>query len=404
MKEILKRFSSRCDFVSCILAAFVFGWAYWNMRIELASPKVSFLDVDGWGHFLTVFNTKGFHLSLLWLEPTIWKGPVVPTLFGLVYYLFPNEHSILLFCVVCASLSAVLHYHAFRHLGLPSLPVAIGVLIAFAHPSHRHLYGYYFAEPVISLISGSVFWLVSQSVGCTSPKRGFLIGIGSGLLLLARSPFLFVVLGIGYFLYTHSYKKEFKIIIAYSVGILAITLPWCVRNMVVERAFIPFTAESGKVLFQGTYVPADDIGQSDLRKREDYREIESKEGTDLIERDRYWKSLAKQNVLHDPLGQIKLCLKKSLRFWTQIPPYSWFPSVKSLVVAVLSLPLFLVGLRRLVGRPVASLILIWTVGVWAFHSLVHSEFRYNYPLLPFVFVTCCYGLATFFQSPIESIE
>jgi hypothetical protein len=33
----------------------------------------------------------------------------------------------------------------------------------------------------------------------------------------------------------------------------------------------------------------------------------------------------------------------------------------------------------------------WVGGLWLFHALVHSELRYNFPVLPFAFVLAASG-------------
>jgi hypothetical protein len=33
----------------------------------------------------------------------------------------------------------------------------------------------------------------------------------------------------------------------------------------------------------------------------------------------------------------------------------------------------------------------WVGGLWMFHAIVHSELRYNFPVLPFAFFLACCG-------------
>jgi hypothetical protein len=219
------------------------------------------------------------------------------------------------------------------------------------------------------------------------------MGILAGLLVLARPPFLVVVTGLPVVLWFHLGTRRGRFALLYAAGFLVAFVPWPVRNLVVEGELLLFTTEGGKILFQGTYLAGDDIGMGTLREDPQFREIESGEvGKSAIEQYRYWKELATAQVRKEPIGQLRLCCRKALRFWIYFPQHSWLPSWKTGLVALLSLPLAIFGSLRGRGRLLAQLCGLWVGGLWLFHTIIHSELRYNFPVLPMMFVLAITGL------------
>src|SRR4051794_10810652 len=53
------------------------------------------LDLDGWGFLIPRLQETGHDGHALFRDPSLWKGPVVPFLFGLAYYVAPFDESVL---------------------------------------------------------------------------------------------------------------------------------------------------------------------------------------------------------------------------------------------------------------------------------------------------------------------
>jgi hypothetical protein len=98
--------------------------------------------------------------------------------------------------------------------------------------------------------------------------------------------------------------------------------------------------------------------------------------------------------MEDPVGQIQLLVKKSLRFWANIPGYSWIPTTKSLIIG---LPLLLLWLFNLWGNrnPVMHVLNITVLTTWAMHAAIHSEYRYSYVVLPIILIAVFFMLKRF---------
>ena len=48
--------------------------------------------------------------------------------------------------------------------------------------------------------------------------------------------------------------------------------------------------------------------------------------------------------------------------------------------------------RAAAARSAGAAVRLWVVGLWAFHSLVHAELRYNFPVLPMMLMLAVLGV------------
>jgi hypothetical protein len=283
--------------------------------------------------------------------------------------------------------SAAILCDAFVRLGASRWVAAAAVLLWVFYLPNTVIFGYYYAEPALGLLSAALFWLAGRMSARPGTGLAVAMGVVGGILVLARAPFLLVVLGLPLVLWRHLPGLRLRVLACYAAGFVLSYAPWPIRNYLSERELVPFTTEGGKILFQGTYLPGDDIGMGELRKRPDFQAIETgEEGKSAVEQYHYWQSMAKAQIAADPLGQFQLCLRKAMRFWVFLPAHSWVPAWKTAVVALLTLPLAAVAAWRGRRQPLVQLCLLWVSGLWLFHTLVHSELRYNFPVLPMVFV------------------
>ncbi len=369
--------------IAAVAAAIWSGWNAWLVQQNRTIP----LDLDGWGWLVTRLQTTGRTFATLFSAPSLWKGPVVPFVFGLCYYVAPTPESVLVFNAGCFALSAVVLVFAFQALGANRWAAVAAVLGWVLYLPHGIVFGYYYAEPFLGLLSAVLFLLAAWTLH-SRPRLGALAsGAVAGLLLLARAPFLPVVTGLGLFLWLRLGKARWPAAGLYAFGLLAVYAPWPARNWVVEGEFIPFTTEGGKILFQGTYLAGDDQGMHDLRAIPGFWDLErGEEGLKAAEQYRYWKALADAEIRRNPGGEAVLCVRKAIRFWMYLPAHSWLPNWKTGLAAAVFLPLALLGFFMRRRDPLAQLCAIWVGGLWLFHALIHAELRYNFPVLPMMFM------------------
>ncbi len=375
--------------VTAVIAAVWAGWNAWAVQQGRTTP----LDLDGWGWLVAQMQTNGRSLATLFSSPSLWKGPVVPFVFGLCYCIAPMAESVLVLNAAFFALSAAVLVCAFHALGANRWAATAAVLAWVLYFPHAIVFGYYYAEPFLGLLSALLLLLAAWTLKA-KPRLGALAcGAVAGLLLLARAPFLPVVVGLGVFLWLRMGKARWTAVGLYLLGLLVLYAPWPIRNWAMEREFIPFTTEGGKILFQGTYLAGDDPVMHDLRAIPEFNELEKgEEGLSAPVQYRFWKALADAEVRRNPRGEALLCVRKAIRFWMYLPAHSWLPNWKTGLAAVVFLPLGLAGfvLRR--RDPLAQLCALWVVGLWAFHSLVHAELRYNFPVLPMMLMLAVLGV------------
>jgi hypothetical protein len=370
-----------------VLAGSWAGYNAWTQQQHRTLP----LDLDGWGCLVDRLQENGRSFTTLFTAPSLWKGPVVPFVFGLCYYVAPWAASVLVINVLFFSLAAGLLFAAFCDLGANRWVALAAILIWLFYLPHRVIFGYYYAEPLLALLSAGLFWLAGRMT--LRPRAGTALAMGvlAGVLVLARAPFLLIVLGLPLVLWRALKGMRFQVLAAYGAGFVLAFAPWPIRNYLVEGELIPFTTEGGKILFQGTYLPGDDVGMSELRKLPAFREMEAREGQGAMDQYRYWRSLAFTQVREDPVGQMELCLRKAVRFWMYLPAHSWALSWKTAALALIALLLAAIGAWSAGRRPLTQLCVLWAGGLWLFHALVHSELRYNFPVLPMLFVLAALG-------------
>jgi 4-amino-4-deoxy-L-arabinose transferase-like glycosyltransferase len=344
-------------------------------------------------------------VSILFSEPSLWKGPVIPFVMGLSYYLIPIPESVLILNIILFTITVIGLYIGCTYLGASSLSTSIAILLWIFYYPHAFVFGYYLAEPLITFFLTTVFLLIAVTL---QQRRIYFVlptGAVCGLLLLSRAPFILVVLGLVLILLYHFQQQRLKAMMLFLIGFGFIFFPWPLRNYIVYGEFIPFTTEGGKILFQGVWIPGDDqvMGyastiaatqlEGSLRAMPEFQQIEAGEaGLSPIDSYRYWQKLAIREIKSDPLGQLRLCIRKAIRFWVRLPQHSWVPNWKTAVVAGITLPLAFIGCWRGRRSFLVQIFTVFVAGLWLFHALVHAELRYNFPVMPMMFVLAAIGV------------
>jgi hypothetical protein len=379
--------------LSALVAAAIVGcfaaWSAWNENRHRTVP----MDIDGWGVVVQRLKAPGAGASTLFSEPSLWKGPVVPFVFGLCYYLAPSDEAVLVFNVIAWGLAAGCFVIGFCSFGVDRISALLAVLLGLCYWPHHFIFGYYYAEPFLTLLLSLLLLLLRWTLASQRKIAALLTGGAASLLLLARPPFLIPVCGTAILLWLHTAKREKSVHKAlwYLVGLAIVFLPWPIRNFLTYHEFIPFTTEGGKILFQGSYLPGDSATMDELRQIPEFAKLEKAEGQDAIQQYRYWRSLAIEQIRANPLGQLRLGVRKAIRFWTYLPMNSWTPGLKTALLA--SVTLFFAAAGAILGRRlfVYQFCVLWVGGLWLLHAIVHAELRYNSPVLTLTFLLAILG-------------
>jgi hypothetical protein len=386
------RVSRRALWLHMVLLMVVAGvYGVGNAWVEQATRTYP-LDLDGWGHLVTRLKHGGNQFADLFRDPSLWKGVVVPFVFGSCYYIAPFDESVLVFNGLAFALAVGCLFYGFCMLGVSRFTATGAVLLWLVYLPHRLIFAYYFAEPFLALLSAVTFVLLARTLMTRSLPCALATGATSGLLLLSRAPYLLVVASVPLFLWSYLGEKRRQAVLLFALGFGVVFSPWPVRNYLVYQQFIPFTTEGGKILCQGTYLPGDDALWNNLLLIPEFRAMQQKEvGLSPLEQERYWRGLALEQIRRDPLGQLRLIVRKVIRFWVYLPEHSWIPAWKTAFVAALTLPLAALAVIRQRRRLLVQLAAVWVGGLWAFHALIHAELRYNFPVLPMLFVLALVG-------------
>jgi len=371
------------------------AWNTWEEDRQRTLP----MDIDGWGAMTKRLKEPGAGFTSLLSDPPLWKGPIVPFVFGLCYYVAPFDGAILVFNVLALALAAGCFVIGFCWFGVDRWSAVIAALLGMCYWPHHYIFGYYYAEPLLALLLSLLLLLVRWTVSSDRIAPALLTGIIGGILLLARAPFLLAVGGIPILLWLHpTATGKWTIRIgSFAVGLLLVFTPWTARNFLTYGEFIPFTTDGGKVLFQGTYLPGDSVTINEIRQIPEFAELEKKEGNNPPEQYRYWRTLAMKQIRENPLGELRLCVRKAIRFWVYLPKDSWVPSWRTTLLAAVALPLAFAGVVLGRKRVIVQLCALWVGGLWLFHALIHTELRYNYPILPLFFLLSIIGFRLLFS-------
>lgn len=354
-------------------------------------------DVDGWGFLVgrMADDVGCWHHTQDAYNP--YRGWFLPLIFGASYCLLGMPESVqilnlILFFLSCYFFIFTISIHFKRPLeaGLVALAWAVW-------PAHTYIYGFYFSEiPGALVLILAVSFLFKFMEGSSKTiSLSLMLGLVLGLLLHIRASSLFFVGGIILFLlWACFFKSELRKSAVWTISALILiysTLP--LAHYAKLGVFVPLTAQGGFALYEGTFLPGDDLPANAIRAiSKEFRDVELEAATlTPYEQDKFFKRKAVENIVDDPQGQLLLFGKKLLRFWMNIPGHSWKPTTKSLIVGAPVFVMWLLSIFLLRRDPRLNLISFTVISTWFMHGLIHSEYRYSYVVLPFILFQCVLG-------------
>lgn len=107
---------------------------------------------------------RGAHFTDLFHDPSFWRGPIVPFVFGGVMAIFPADSSILVFNALVTELAAGVFVATLTWLGATPLLAAAAVACWLLYLPHHFVYGYYLAESLVALFVTLVLAAVSLAL------------------------------------------------------------------------------------------------------------------------------------------------------------------------------------------------------------------------------------------------
>jgi hypothetical protein len=368
--SLLKHLDS--PWISWVMAFMAFTWSTALAVVQCGGPGE--LDVDSWAVKVTNSYPYRIPFAELFQNPSLWKGPVVPTIYHISYFIYPSVYSPLAVNIISFAIAAGVLHRLFLRMGGHPFAAASATIVWIYYPPFRFIYSMYYAEPLVSLLSTIVLLCVLKK-----PQKSFYIGLLAGILLLGRPPFLIIIASIPMIFFLKKMRKE---AIMFIIGTSITFLPWGIRNYFTTGTFVPFTVEGGQTLFHGSYLPLDNIKWQEFKEDPRVSVLEMAAPEDPVGRMKYLSGLAKKQILADPLGQAVHCVRKGMRFWMDVPGGSFVPHRNTGTAACIFLPFMLVGAIRNRRFSLVQWCVIWILGLWAMHAIVFGFLRYCYPIFP----------------------
>lgn len=134
--------------------------------------------------------------------------------------------------------------------------------IAAVYPPLAWVSGYVLSEPLYSALALATAWVLLKAADAESRGQlvlGVTAGLLAGVALLTKEAMLFFLPLAAVWLL---YKRKFPLVVAGTVGVLAISVPWIVRNYNVHGRFVLTAAHGGVTLWTGNNALA--RGEGDL--------------------------------------------------------------------------------------------------------------------------------------------
>jgi hypothetical protein len=186
---------------------------------------------------------------------------------------------------------------------------------------------------------------------------------------------------------------------------MALLAPWTVRNYLVFRTFIPTNTVSGYLLLRdSSAIAADDYWR--IRGESEFKPVFdeilasrglSRQDSSEVELDAAYRQEAVKRILQYPLRYLVLCLMRFLTLWFNVSPGNpaSMLSLANMAGNVLLLLLAL-GAYAFYRGPWTRLSLASTALILYFtalHVAIVAEFRYIWPVLPYLMMLVAFTLA-----------
>ncbi|MCX7956842.1 MAG: glycosyltransferase family 39 protein [Endomicrobia bacterium] len=334
-------------------------------------------DAVGWN-----FLQRGSFLEANGL-PTAIRPPIYPLFLSKVYFLFGRNYMIvfLLQSLISSFTNTIIFiwFCSFFDLGTSFL----AAVFCSIWPPFIVYSGIICSETLFMFLF--IIFLVTFYKAYMKNNLGlyFISGALLGLTNLTRSTLILYPLFLLFFMYLFRYKIEIilKTLLIFLISILVI-LPWTIRNYRVFDRFLLVNVSAGELFWSGTYLPWDGICKHN-RDEEFFRMFNLENPVDN-ERKMFREGI--KNIFNNPLGFIKLSIKKFFRFWFK-PVGEEVLRKRSKIFTYLlySVQIFfviffwyflLINLKNKLHLPIIVLVLYFTI----MHNLLSPIPRYRLPL------------------------
>ncbi|HEX2972079.1 MAG TPA: hypothetical protein VHP11_07085 [Tepidisphaeraceae bacterium] len=236
--------------------------------------------------------------------------------------------------------------------------------------------------------------MLAWSVYLITLRRWIYVGlIVGGLAALVRPAGIAIPIVLAFFAAWVHFGSGHRLTwgIGYALAGIVFTIaaltPWAIRNEQLFGHTLWLTSQGGITLYDGVHPGATGASdQSFLDKHPDAASMKE------LDRDDYFRMLARREILQNPKRVARLALVKVARTWTPVPLSEQFSGNRLYFVAGLAytVPLFLLAATGLLlGRlrfPVRLYLLAPALVITLMHAITVGSMRYRLPAEPFLAV------------------
>ena len=252
---------------------------------------------------------------------------------------------------------------------------------------------FYLAGPIIALASTTTFVLFLRANRRGHLRDFFVTGLAAGILILIRAPFVLVIIGMIVMAWVRFRRSQPLAAVCLIAGLFLAYGPWPVRNYFHLGRPLPFTMEGGKILFQGVYLAADDAQSFvELRKRPEFARMERYART-LPPLEEY-SILAATGLCGDParsVGPARSHRAEDDSLLGRSAELHLDSQMEDSAGSGDHLPLAVIGAWVTRGQIFTQVAVLWVTGLWMFYGIVRCQQRYNFPVLPLLFLLAMLG-------------
>lgn len=345
---------------------------------------------------------KGYTRSTASDEPDSRRLPGYPFFLAAIYFTFGHSlFAVRLIQVILDALTCVIVYKLSKEVLDDAGQALWSALLAVTYLPFILFANFILSETLyVAIVTIAIFFLVKAFKYGYCRKWFICAGFFLGISNLIRSTLVLFPMVLFVVALLMSKIKKKRIVVSFTFIILFMLLamsPWLIRNYICFRKValshqgFGWALWVGSTDFKGQFYPHWD--QEPVRSM--IKGATSLEGIDKI-----FMPMALENIKHNPLGYIGLCVKKMAQFWF-IPYGSELVAKRSNLMSMLYRYfynlLFIFSIWGIIitdkRRPDKVVLPLLMAYYSVFHAVLIMEPRYALPVAAYVFILAVYGIS-----------
>jgi len=248
-------------------------------------------------------------------QPSLLRAPLYPLLMAGLYALFGHHYAVVLgMQVLVGGLSALVLVVLGRRLfGEMASPIVAGCLFA-CHPLLIFTTGLLYSE-TLYLFLLLLFTYACLRMAEDGGRTGWAIlgGFLLGFSVLMRPNLLLLPVAMVFWLWfvLRDFRRALLLGGLVTVVLVAVILPWTIRNYQVSGTFVPVAANTGLNLWQGNHPDAEGAAYP-------LDQVDPLEGYTEVERDQIYRQWALQRIRSDPKRFFALIPRKTAKLFAAL--------------------------------------------------------------------------------------